>query len=332
MYMGEERVTDLRSRGGPSGGFGKRERAMSIFDLGSLQLTLFAMMLIGALLRKKGILDENGKKCLSDLCINIVIPCNIFRSCLINFNADVLRQCGTLLLSAVILQCLCLVLNRFLYNRYEPQQRKVLQYCTIVPMSGFLGNPIAEALYSSVGVLYTSIFLIPMRVVMWSVGTTYFVSNASIDKKKVMKNVMTHPCLVAVYLGLLCMITQVHLPKIITETARYIGSCNSALSMFIVGTILVDVPLRTICNKDTCLFSVLRLLILPAAALGVGMLLKLDTTAHGVSVLMTGMPAGATAAIFAAKYGSDAPFATRCVVFTTLVSMLTLPFWAYIVG
>lgn len=47
---------------------------------------------------------------------------------------------------------------------------------------------------------------------------------------------------------------------------------------------------------------------------------------------MTGMPAGATAAIFAAKYSSDAPFATRCVVFTTLLSMLTLPLWAYIVG
>ena len=51
---------------------------MSILDLGSLQLTLFAMMLIGALLKKKGILDESGKKCLSDLCISIVIPCNIF--------------------------------------------------------------------------------------------------------------------------------------------------------------------------------------------------------------------------------------------------------------
>lgn len=46
----------------------------------------------------------------------------------------------------------------------------MLQYCTIVPMSDFLGNPIAEGIYNEVGVLYTSIFLIPMRIVMWSVG------------------------------------------------------------------------------------------------------------------------------------------------------------------
>lgn len=174
------------------------------------------MMLIGALLKKKDIIDENGKKCLADLCINVVIPCNIFKSCLIELDAGVLKSCAMLFVSAVIMQLLCLALNLSLFERYDPQRKKVLQYCTIVPMSGFLGNPIAEGI-NEVGVLYTSIFLIPMRIVMWSVGTTYFA-------------------------------------------------------------------------------------------------------------------AGATAAIFAAKYGSDAPFAAKNVVFTTLFSMLTLPLWAYFVG
>ena len=86
---------------------------MSILELGSLQLTLFAMMLIGALLKKKDIIDENGKKCLADLCINVVIPCNIFKSCL---DAGVLKSCAMLFVSAVVMQLLCLALNRFLLN------------------------------------------------------------------------------------------------------------------------------------------------------------------------------------------------------------------------
>ena len=305
---------------------------LKLSDLISLQGTLFAMMLIGAWLKKRGIMDETGKRCLTDLCVNIIIPCNIFRSCLMEFNMEIFRACGLLLLSAVLLQILCLLLNRFLFNRYPPQRKKVLQYCTIVPMSGFLGNPIAEGLYDSLGVLYTSIFLIPMRIVMWSVGTTYFVADATVEKKKVIRNILTHPCLVAVYLGLFCMVTQIPLPAVITKTVGYVGSCNSAMTMFIVGTILADVKLSTIVSKDTALFSVFRLLLLPAVALGAGKLLGLDTVALGVSVLMTGMPAGATAAIFAARYGSDADFATRCVVFTTLVSMVTLPVWCMVVG
>lgn len=66
------------------------------------------------------------------------------------------------------------------------------------------------------------------------------------------------------------------------------------------------------------MIGALRLVLLPAAALGFGTLLHLEPTALGMSVLMTGMPAGETAAIFAAKYGSDAPFAAKNVVFTTL--------------
>ena len=310
----------------------KEETHMKLTDLFSLQGTLFAMMLIGAYLKKRGIVDENGKRCLSDLCINVVIPCNIFKSCLIEFQPGIFRTCALLLLSAVVLQALCLVLNRFLFNRYPDRRKKVLQYCTIVPMSGFLGNPIAEGLYSALGVLYTSIFLIPMRIIMWSVGTTYFIADATMDKRKVVRNVLTHPCLVAIYLGLACMAAQVHLPRVLTETVRYIGSCNSALTMFIVGTIFADVKLLTIFSRDTLLFSVLRLVLLPAAAYGLGLVLGLDPVSHGVSVLMTGMPAGATAAIFAARYGSDAPFATKCVVMTTLLSMLTLPLWSWLVG
>ena len=122
------------------------------------------------------------------------------------------------------------------------------------------------------------------------------------------------------------------LPGVIVNTVKTIGSCNSALTMFIVGAILADVPLRSIFSVDTALFSVLRLVLLPACALALGTLLHLDATALGVSVLMTGMPAGATAAIFAARYGSDARFATQCVVFTTLLSMLSLPVWAWLVG
>ena len=162
-------------------------------------------------------------------------------------------------------------------------------------------------------------------------GTTYFIADAAVDKKKVLKNVLTHPCLVAIYLGLFFMITQLPLPDVVTNTVRYIGNCNSTMTMFIVGTILTDVKPSELLKRDTFGFSAFRLVILPAIALGIGLVLGLDNTSLGISVLMTGMPAGATTAIFAARYHSDAPFAARCVVMTTLLSMISLPLWCYMV-
>ena len=305
---------------------------MRLTDILSLQGTLFAMILIGAFLTKRGMIDVNARRFLNDLCINVVIPCNIFRSCLIELEPGILKTCGLLFIASLLMQAVCLLLNRFLYNRYPPQQKKVLQYCTIVGMSGFLGNPIAEGLYDAVGVLYTAVYLVPMRVIMWSAGTMYFLKDSSPDKKKVLKNMLTHPCLVATYLGILFLVLQIRLPSVITQTTRYIGNCNSALTMFIVGTVLTEVKVTEIINKDTVLYSILRLGILPAIALAIGMILGLDHISRGICVIMTGMPAGATAAMFAARYDSDAPFATKCVVASTLISMVTLPMWSYFVG
>lgn len=305
---------------------------MNLIDLFTLQGTLFLLILTGALLRKIGIITDEGKKVLSDLCMFVVIPCNILKSFVVELPDDVLKNAGMLLIASVIMHVLLLVLNRFTFNRVPEQKKKILQYCTLVSMSGFLGVPIAEGLFSSLGVLYTAIYLIPMRVISWSVGTTYFVAGATVDKKKVIKNVLTHPCLVAVYLGLILLVTGLKLPEVIIAPIKHIGNCNSALTMFIVGTLLADVKLRSIWNKTTLLFSGYRLLVLPAIAMGIGLLLGLTDMPQSINTLMIAMPAGATAAIFATRYHGDEGFASSCIVVSTLLSMLTLPLWGFILG
>ncbi|CDZ74644.1 transporter, auxin efflux carrier (AEC) family [Peptoniphilus sp. ING2-D1G] len=304
---------------------------MGLLDLFSLQGTLFAIMLVGTLLKKIGLIDKNGKRCLIDLCINVVIPCNIFRSFLIEFNWSILQSGALILVLSIIIQIICLNLNRFLFNGYPEERKKVMKYCTIVPNS-FFGNPISEGIYGQIGVLYASIFLIPMRIVIYSVGVAYFISDSKMDKRMILKNVLTHPCLVSIYLGVFFMVTQIKLPTVISNTVYYIANCNTALSMLIVGTILADIKLSTVLNKDTMAFSVFRLILLPAVALGVALALGLRGVSLGVGVLMTAMPTGATAAMFAERYNSDFIFATRCIVMTTLASMLTLPIWSYLVG
>ena len=70
---------------------------MSLGDLFTLQGTLFAMILVGMFLRKRGIIDESGKKCLTDLCVNVIIPCSIVKSCLVAFDPGLIRTGGLLL-------------------------------------------------------------------------------------------------------------------------------------------------------------------------------------------------------------------------------------------
>ena len=75
----------------------------------------------------------------------------------------------------------------------------------------------------------------------------------------------------------------------------------------------------------------IRLVVLPAAALALCATLNCDTVLTGVVVTLTGMPAGSTTAVLAEKYHCDAVLATKCVVLSTILSMLTLPLWCMLI-
>ena len=304
---------------------------MSFLDIAGLQCTLFLLILAGVVLKKRGILDDSGKRCLTDLCFTLILPCNIIKSFMVDLDWAVIRAFGVLLLIAVFVQVLCLVLNWFIYNRAGEKKKKILQYCTMVSNSGFLGNPVAEGVYGSPGLMYASIYVIPMRVVMWVAGTIYFEAGRA-DKKKVLQNVLTHPCIIATYIGLFLMLTGFRFPGVIDSGIRYIAACNSAVTLFVVGTVLADVSIFEMFDPVAALFSIVRLILLPAVPFVLGKLSGLENTAIGVAVILTGMPAGVSAALFGARYDCEPAFASKCVVLSTVLSMVTIPVWCWLVG
>lgn len=176
--------------------------------------------------------------------------------------------------------------------------------------------------------MYASIFLVPQRIVMWSAGVSYFTESP--DRKTVFKKVATHPCIVAVYIGLFLMITQLSLPVFMTNTIKTVGNCTTAISMILIGTILAEVKPESILDKGIIKYTLIRLIIIPLLVFVFCRMFPVPPLLSGVSVLLTGMPAGSTTAILAAKYHGDYIFATKCVVVTTLLSLITIPLWCMV--
>ncbi len=301
---------------------------MDIKSLMNLQGMLFLLVAGGVILRKKKILPREGTAVLTDLVIYVVLPCNIINSFFIQFNLEVLKNFMIILLISCAIQFGCLILSNTLYQNQNPGMKKVLQYGTVCSNAGFMGNPIAEGVFGSAGLLLASIYLIPQRIVMWSAGVSYFTESP--DRKTVIKKVLTHPCIVAVYIGLAIMILQIPLPFFLENTIKNISGCTTALSMLLIGTILAEVNVKTIISKTVIYYGIIRLILIPLLVLAGCRLFQVNSLLTGVSVLLAGMPAGSTTAILAAKYNGDSIFATKCVVFTTLVSMITIPLWCLV--
>ncbi len=301
---------------------------MNYNSLINLQGMLFLLVGAGIVLRKQGILPEGAKGVLTDLVIYLILPCNIISSFLIEFNMDILKGFAIILTIATLIQMGCLVFARVFYSREPERRKKVLQYGTVCSNAGFMGNPIAEGVYGAEGLMYASIFLVPQRIVMWSAGISYFTESP--DRKTVVKKVMTHPCIVAVYIGIFLMITQLSMPVFLENTIRNIGSCTTTVSMVLIGTILAEVKPGSILDRSILKYTFIRLLLIPFLVYVCCRLFHVTSLLSGVSVLLTGMPAGSTTAILAAKYDGDYIFATKCVVVTTLLSLVTIPVWCMV--
>lgn len=301
---------------------------MEISGLLNLQGEIFLLLAAGAVLRKKEILPASAKDILTDLVLYLVLPCNIIHSFRMEFNPEILKNVLVVVIVAVLIQVLCMILSRILYNKEETGRKKVFQYATLVSNAGFMGNPIAEGVFGAQGLMYASVYLVPQRIVMWSAGIACFTENSS--PGEVAKKVATHPCIVAVYIGLVLMIGQFPLPEFLGMTIKAVGTCTTPLSMLLIGTIFADMRPEGMISLPVIRFTLIRLVVIPGIAWLGCRLCGVDRVITGVSVLLAGMPAGSTAAILANKYQGDVEFATKCVVFSTMMTLVTVPLWCLV--
>lgn len=303
---------------------------MDIGRILSLQGTMFLLMFIGIVARRKNILTAEGKVMLTDLLIYIFLPFNIANSFRMEFDMSVLVKFAVILLFATIAQFICMFLSRVLYKNVEERKKKVLQYATVCSNSGFMGIPVVEGVFGAEGLMYGSVCLIPQRIVMWTAGISCFTEAG--NKKDAIKRVIVHPCIIAVYIGLALMLFQIQLPDFMDKTLKSVGNCTTSVSMILIGAILGEIKgFKSIFSKTLFFYTGVRLFLIPLLVLIACKLGGVNSLSTGIEVLISGMPAGSTTAILASKYNGDYIFAGKCIVVTTVLSIITIPLWCMLI-
>ncbi len=303
---------------------------MNIKSLIDLQAVMFLEMAVGYLVRRLRVVPKETRKVLTAIIVYIALPCNIVKAFMIPMTGEILKQGIIMLITSVVIQIVLAFAAAHCYNWLPKKHKMVFQYATVASNSGILGNTIAGEIYGSLGLLYSALYVIPQRVVMWSAGLSYFTEAP--DHKTVIKKILKHPCINAVWLGIIVMITQIQFPLFITSTIQALGNMTSPLTMMFLGISLAESGLETLITKQTCLYSFIRLVIIPGAVLAGCYLVHMDTTVAGVAVVLAAMPAASMTAVVASQYDGDVTFAANVVVLSTVLSILLLPFWVLIVS
>jgi len=295
----------------------------------TIQIFLLCLVGVGVITVKARIVDEKTRSSMSDLVLNLFLPCNILSS-FFGSQRSQLGSMGAIFLISVGLMVLCYVLSKFvLYRKEGVEQKKVLLYATLISNASFLGNPVVESIYGREALVYAAAYLIPLRVALWTVGLAVFTGG-----KGNLKKVLFHPCLIATYLGLIVMITGFTPPKLISQLTFSLGNCTTPVSMMIVGNILALADPRKLISKLTVYFTFVRLVLIPFLVILILFILRPvfrpDPVVSGIAVILSAMPAGVTTSMLADKYGADKELASRIIFVSTLLSIVTAPALAWL--
>lgn len=297
-------------------------------NLFSLMGMMFLLIVAGYILRKKNVIQEEGKATLVNIILYVVLPCNILNAFLKEYTSEFWQIFPQLLIAGIMVQIVSLAIAKFGYNRMTDGEKAVYQYGTVCSNSGFMGNPLVEGIFGTMGLLYTSVIIIPQRVAMWTAGVSYFQKGA--DKKQAYLKVLVNPCMIATYIGFIIMFTQMTLPDVITRTVGSVSNCCTALTMMYIGSILVNVDFKEIISKKQMYFALLRLIVIPLIVYGICRMGHMNSLTTGVCCILSATPAGSTTSVLAAKYHADEIAAAKSVVFTTALSIITIPVWSFI--
>ena len=286
------------------------------------QMILLFYLAVGMYCVKVGLIDRDSKEKLVDIILRITLPCMIFNSFNNPLTPEVMKQTALILVVAVSISILSFLLGKVIYNKYPQKKKSILQYCTLVNNSGFLGMPMVSAVYGSEGLFAASIFIIPNRIFMWTAGLAMF---TTADFRTKCKNILLNPCIVTVFLGIARRITGFPVPEFLDTAIANTDAVTTPLSMMVIGTMLIRVPWKKLLEPSIFRLAFVRLIALPLVALYILNLIDAQPLLAGVSLILTGMPAGSTSALLAAKYGADEDYASRCIVTTTIMSLATIP-------
>jgi len=296
----------------------------------SLEFNIFTMVAVGFLIRRLRVVGKEAERVITDLVLYMVLPCNIFSSFLGGHSGIGVREYLAILLISVGIQTMSLAYGKLAFPKETPDHRCSLAFGMICSNAGFLGNAITEGVFGATGLMLTSIYLIPQRVMMWSEGLAIY-SGVS-DRRSTLRRVVTHPCVVACFLGLSIMAAGWTVPPLLLTPIQQLGRCNTPLTMLLIGMILSEIDPKHMVDRTIAFFTLHRLVLMPLAVWLVCRLLSVNPTVTGVSVLLAAMPAGATTGMLAAKYDRDPQFATRLVVFSTLCSIPAIFIWSLLLS
>lgn len=295
-------------------------------------LTLFILIATGYLAFRAGLITRTGVTALSALLVNITLPCLIIESMQVPQTPDRIHEITVIFTIELVvygISFLVAFLVPYLLSgsRFEIG---VFRFMLIFSNLGFMGYPVCQTLFGPESLFYVTLINIPFGLLVFTVGV--FLLRPDLARNPDLRRILS-PGLIASLIGLLFFFIGITIPSPVTASISLLGSVTTPLAMIVIGSLLATLPFGSMfVDLRIWVISAFRLVVIPIAIL---LLLRpyiADQLLLNVPVILTAMPVAANTVLLAEEYGVNAELASKGVFLSTILSVLTIPAVAALLG
>lgn len=305
----------------------------------SLSVQLILMVDIGVFAWRAHIVSGDFDKQLTSFVMKLALPCMIVRSMSGAFSWEELKNCGRLVVIALILWAVTFGLGQAAYRLMgKTASARIMRFGMMYTNFTFVGIPVMEALYGDTGVFYFVVFLVPYRMIYYSSAEPLLSPPGLEHKERTLADKLKgwfSPPVVAVFAGLLLYVTQLQLPAPVSGVINALGGCASPLGMVLCGISLGRYDFKKLLRPRYLWTPLVRNLALPGLILGLVLLAGLEPELARVVVIFSALPVPSLLAAFTIQYDPERESqfqAAAAVLLSTLLSAFTIPVWAAVLG
>lgn len=299
------------------------------FDAFALILTMLALGMVFARLR---VFPDNAADVLNRVVLYVCLPAAVLTYVpRLHVDASLLGVVVTpWILTAATIALVALTTRLFGFRRDE---HAVLLLCVALCNSSFIGYPMVRALLGEHALPYAVVYDQFGTFVLLSTFGLYVLARYGGDApptaREIGLRILKFPPVWALLVGLTLMPEQP--PAWIGGALQKLADALLPLVMLAVGlTIQLKLPRDEV--KPLAVGLLLRLLVMPALALPLSLAFGMSGEMLQANVLESAMPTMITAAALAISHQLAPRLAAALVGYGILLSLATLPMWAWVVG
>lgn len=305
---------------------------LSLSVLFSNLVGLFLLIGAGYAAVRAGLMPSGASAYLTTLVMKVTMPATIFSSMIRPFDPAFVRD-------ALIIACLGFVLHlsyglisRLLVGplRVPKGRQGMWMMCATFCNNGFMGFPVAYALFGEDGLALAVMLAIPFNLLVYSLGGKMVTMDQpegsqapALSLKKAVFSVLN----LTVLVGLVFYVFQLPVPTAIMTPIQQLANVTTPVSMFVTGMNLAKDRLTDVVrDRDAVSVSLVRLLLMPVLTWAVLLPLPIaNPLVVGVTLIIMAMPAPAVSVVLGEQYGGCTELAARTVFLSSLLCIGTIP-------